>query len=61
VDLTVPFFADKSIGIGVSVLGTNEAVAQGAYALALHSLDGPRQPIGYHSGTRGGQKRKDAC
>lgn len=60
VDLTVPFFADKSIGIGVSVLGTNEAVAQGAYAFALHALDGPRQPIGYHSGTRGGQRRKGA-
>jgi len=41
----VPFFADKSCGIGVSVLGTSEAVAQGAYAFALHALDGSRQPF----------------
>lgn len=42
-DRTVPFFVDKSIGVGVSVLGTNEAVALGAYAFALQALDGQAQ------------------
>ena len=44
-DRTVPFYANKSIGIGVSFLGTNEAVALGAYAFALHSLDQPRMTL----------------
>ena len=37
----VSYFADKSIGVGVSVLGTSEAVALGAYAAALQRLDAP--------------------
>ncbi len=43
-DVTVPYFAKKSIGVGVSVLGTNQAVALGAYAYALQALDdGPAE------------------
>ena len=54
-DFTVPFFANKSIGVGVSVLGTNEAVALGAYSYALHALDGSLEQLGHNSRTCGGQ------
>jgi len=35
----VIYNAEKIIGVGVSVLGTNTAVALGAYAHALASID----------------------
>ena len=54
-EFTVPFFANKSIGVGVSVLGTNEAVALGAYSYALHALDGSLEQLGHNSRTCGGQ------
>ncbi len=31
--------ADRSIGVGVSRLGTSEAIALGAHAFALRQLD----------------------
>ena len=38
-DREVVFDPVKRIGIGVSKLGTSEAVAVGAYAFALHKID----------------------
>lgn len=38
-DVSVPYDPEKRIGIGVSTLGTNEAVAIGAYAYALGAID----------------------
>ncbi|MCP4902780.1 MAG: ROK family protein [bacterium] len=42
-DRTIPYFANKSIGVGISVLGSSEAVTLGAYAYALHALDAAPQ------------------
>lgn len=35
---TIPYYNEKKMGVGVSRLGTSEAVAIGAYALAIHKL-----------------------
>jgi glucokinase len=35
----VNYDSEKRIGIAISKLGTSKAVAVGAYAFALHSLD----------------------
>lgn len=37
-DETVPYFPEKKIGIGISRLGTSQAVALGAYAFAIDIL-----------------------
>jgi glucokinase len=36
---SVEYLAEKAVGVGVSVLGTSEASALGAYAFALNALD----------------------
>ncbi|MBN1465101.1 ROK family protein [candidate division KSB1 bacterium] len=38
-DQTVPYDPLKRIGVGISRLGTSEAISIGAYAFALHALD----------------------
>ena len=37
---TIPFDPQKRVAIGISQLGTSEAIAMGAYAFALNQLDG---------------------
>ncbi|MBN1561717.1 ROK family protein [candidate division KSB1 bacterium] len=39
IDQTVPYDPLKRIGVGISRLGTSEAISIGAYAFALHALD----------------------
>jgi glucokinase len=53
---SVPYLADKSIGVGVSVLGSSEAVALGAYAWALRVLDASSR-----SGRCRGRRRRGRC
>lgn len=38
-DEKVPYFKNKRIGVGLSSIGTSEAIAAGAYAYALSRLD----------------------
>jgi glucokinase len=37
-NITVPYYEEKKMGVGISRLGTSEAVAIGAYALAIDKL-----------------------
>ena len=39
-DQTIPYEAERKIGVMVSTLGASRAIALGAYAFALHKLDG---------------------
>jgi len=39
-DQTIPYEAERKIGVMVSALGASKAISLGAYAFALHKLDG---------------------
>ncbi|GAB3650210.1 hypothetical protein GCM10028791_17090 [Echinicola sediminis] len=39
---TIPYIAEKMTGVMVSELGASKAIALGAYAFALHKIDGKR-------------------